>query len=118
MLGSWPFMCAFDPWRLAGPGGVRWIGLGVAAAGAVLAIGGVLQLRGLENIDHLATTGPYSRLRHPMYAGFVLWIGGWVVAYGDDVRHGGAALDGDAAGMHARSAAKGVFAGTFLLPPA
>jgi protein-S-isoprenylcysteine O-methyltransferase Ste14 len=54
----------------------------VAAAGAALAIGGVLQLRGLENIDHLVTTGLYSRLRHPMYAGFVLWIGGWVVAYG------------------------------------
>ena len=61
---------------------MRWIGFGAAAAGAALAVGGLLQLRGLENIDHLVTTGLYSRLRHPMYAGFVLWIGGWVMAHG------------------------------------
>ena len=82
MLGSWPFMCALDSWRLAVPVGMRWVGLGGVTAGVALAIGGVIQLRGLENIDHLVTTGVYSRLRHPMYAGFVLWIGGWVVAYG------------------------------------
>jgi hypothetical protein len=56
MLGSWPFMSALGPRRLAVPGGVRWLGLGLAA-GAALAIGGVLQLRELENIDHLVTTG-------------------------------------------------------------
>lgn len=54
----------------------------MAAAGLVLAIGGLIQLRGLENIDHLVTTGLYARLRHPMYAGFILWIVGWVVAFG------------------------------------
>ena len=39
-------------------------------------------MRGLENIDHLVTTGLFSRLRHPMYVGFILWILGWVVRYG------------------------------------
>ncbi len=82
MLASWPFMSALDPWRIAVAGGVRGVGLGAVAVGAMLAIGGLLQLRGLENIDHLVTTGLYSRLGHPMYAGFVLWIAGWVVAYG------------------------------------
>lgn len=82
MLASWPVMCPLDPWRIACPGTVVWIGRGVVTAALALTIGGLAQLRGLENIDHLVTTGLFSRLRHPMYAGFVLWIVGWVVCYG------------------------------------
>jgi len=48
----------------------------------VLAVGGLVQLRGVEHIDHLVTTGLFSRIRHPMYAGFVLWIVGWATSYG------------------------------------
>lgn len=50
--------------------------------GHLLAVGSAVQLRGVANIDHLVTTGLYSRLAHPMYAGFLLWIAGWVMAYG------------------------------------
>jgi protein-S-isoprenylcysteine O-methyltransferase Ste14 len=82
LLASWPVMCPIDPMRLAAPGCLHWIGLGVVAAGLALAVGGVVQLRGLENIDHLVATGLYSRLRHPMYTGFIMWILGWVLAYG------------------------------------
>ena len=82
MLASWPFLCPLDPWHIALPGVVRWIGLGLVIGALALAIGGLVQLRGLENIDHLVTTGLYARLRHPMYAGFVLWIVGWVVRSG------------------------------------
>lgn len=82
MLVSWPLMCAWDPRRMVVPRGVRWVGLGMAAAGFALAIGGMVQLRGVENIAHLVTTGLYSRLRHPMYTGFILWIIGWAAAYG------------------------------------
>ena len=82
MLASWPVMCPRDPWRIALPGVVRWLGLGVVTAALALAVGGLVQLRGLENIDHLVTTGLFSRIRHPMYTGFVLWIAGWVVCYG------------------------------------
>jgi protein-S-isoprenylcysteine O-methyltransferase Ste14 len=42
-----------------------------------LALGGMWQLKGVENIDHLVTTGLFSRIRHPMYVGFILWILGW-----------------------------------------
>lgn len=48
--------------------------LGLTALALVLAIGGLVQLRGLENIDHLVTTGLYSRIRHPMYVGFILFL--------------------------------------------
>jgi protein-S-isoprenylcysteine O-methyltransferase Ste14 len=82
MLMSWPAMCPRDPWRIAVPGIVRWLGLGMATTALVLALGGLVQLRGVENIDHLVTTALFSRIRHPMYAGFILWIVGWVVRDG------------------------------------
>ena len=50
--------------------------------GMALAIGAVVQLRGVENIDHLVTTGLFFRLRHPMYTGFILWILGWATYHG------------------------------------
>ncbi len=37
----------------------------------------MIQLKGLENINHLVTTGLFSKIRHPMYDGFILWILGW-----------------------------------------
>jgi protein-S-isoprenylcysteine O-methyltransferase Ste14 len=82
MLASWPAMCPIDPVRLAAPGYLRWIGWGMVAVGLALVLGGLVQLRGLENIENLVTTGLYSRLRHPMYTGFILWILGWVLAFG------------------------------------
>lgn len=82
MLASWPAMCPLDPWRIALPGVARPMGLGLATAGGALAIGGLVQLRGLEDVDHLVTTGLFSWLRHPMYVGFILWILGWVVRDG------------------------------------
>jgi len=82
MLAGWPALCPRDPWRIAIPGVVRWIGLGAVTAALALAVGGLVQLRGLENVDHLVTTGLFSKVRHPMYTGFVLWIAGWVMRYG------------------------------------
>ena len=82
MLASWPVMCPLDPWRIALPGAVRGIGLGLVTAALALAVGGLVQLRGLENIDHLVTTGLFARIRHPMYTGFILFIAGWVVRDG------------------------------------
>jgi len=82
MLASWPVLCPLDPWRVEVPHVLQWIGLGLAVVALALAVGGLVQLRGLENIDHLVTTGLFSRIRHPMYTGFILWIAGWVVRDG------------------------------------
>ena len=82
MWASWFIMCPWDPSRITSPDIVRWIGLAGVIVGLGVAIGGLLQLGGVENIDHLATTGVYSRLRHPMYTGFILWIIGWAAYHG------------------------------------
>jgi protein-S-isoprenylcysteine O-methyltransferase Ste14 len=72
MWASWFFLCPLDPFRLAPPVLLRWVGLGIVILGLGLAIGGIVQLRGLENINHLVTTGLFSKLRHPIYTGFIL----------------------------------------------
>lgn len=82
MWASWFRLCPLDPWLLTLPGIIRWMGLGILLVGGGLAIGAVVQLRGFEDIDHLVTTGLFSKIRHPMYAGFILWILGWGVYHG------------------------------------
>ena len=79
---SWFSLCPLDPFRFALPGIVRWVGLGMLIMGLGLVLGGVVQLRGVENINHLVTTGLFSKLRHPMYTGFILWILGWALFHG------------------------------------
>jgi protein-S-isoprenylcysteine O-methyltransferase Ste14 len=85
MCGLWVFwflLCPFDPYKVNLPDFVRWSGFTLFVAGMILAIGALLQLRGLENIDHLVTTGLYTKIRHPMYTGFVFWILGWSTYHG------------------------------------
>jgi protein-S-isoprenylcysteine O-methyltransferase Ste14 len=79
---SWFALCPLDPFQINLPDAVRWSALALFVVGMVLAIGALLQLRGLENIDHLITTGLFKRIRHPMYTGFGLWILGWSIYHG------------------------------------
>jgi protein-S-isoprenylcysteine O-methyltransferase Ste14 len=79
MLCSWIFLGHFDPVPLPIPTPIRWFGLVLVLLAVALALLGVLRLKGLENIKQLATDGIYSKLRHPMYGGFILWIIGWTI---------------------------------------
>lgn len=74
---SWFAIGALSPARLEVPAIVRWAGLAAVVVGAVVSVAGMWQLGGVENIDHLVTEGVFSKIRHPMYAGFILWILGW-----------------------------------------
>jgi protein-S-isoprenylcysteine O-methyltransferase Ste14 len=82
MWASWFNMCPLDPLRVLLPPVVGWMGVGIFWVGLVLAIGAAIQLRGIENIDNLVTKGFFSKMRHPMYIGFILWIFGWAIYHG------------------------------------
>lgn len=79
---SWFSLCPADPLRLDISPGVRWTGCAIFVIGAILAFGALIQLRGVENIDHLVTGGLFARFRHPMYMGFLGWILGWSIYHG------------------------------------
>lgn len=76
---SWFAMCPQDPMKMVIPELIRWLGLGVWAIGLILAVGALIQLRGVENIDHLETNGLFAKVRHPMYLGFICWLIGWAI---------------------------------------
>jgi protein-S-isoprenylcysteine O-methyltransferase Ste14 len=76
---SWFSLCPIDPYRLELPASVTRLALGIVIIGTALAVGALIQLRGVENIDHLVTRGLFKRMRHPMYLGFILWIVGWSI---------------------------------------
>ncbi len=76
---SWFSLCPVDPWPVALPDAIRWSGFALFAIGMLLAVGALIQLRGVENIKHLVTVGLFRKLRHPMYLGFILWIVGWSI---------------------------------------
>jgi protein-S-isoprenylcysteine O-methyltransferase Ste14 len=84
---SWFALPEADPEPMGVPAVIRWAGLAVFIIGTVLAVGALVQLRGVENIDRLVTTGLFKRIRHPMYLGFICWLLGWSVA-----NDGGASL--------------------------
>ena len=78
LWGSWFTLCALDPARLVLPALMRQTGLAALVVGLVLAVGALTQLRGVENIDHLVTTGVFGVVRHPMSGVHPLdsWLGG------------------------------------------
>ena len=82
LWACWFGMCPLDPVRLSIPETVHRFGLGMFITGFVLAVSGVVKLKGVENIDRLETRGLYSALRHPMYTGFILWTAGWALYQG------------------------------------
>jgi protein-S-isoprenylcysteine O-methyltransferase Ste14 len=82
LWASWFNMCPLDPYQLSISPVARWIGFSAFLAGLGLTIGTVIQLRGVENINHLVTKGLFSKIRHPMYFGFILWILGWAIYHG------------------------------------
>jgi protein-S-isoprenylcysteine O-methyltransferase Ste14 len=79
---SWFSLCPADPLHADFPVWLRWTGFGIFVGGTILSVGALVQLRGLENIDHLVTTGLFTKLRHPMYVGFLAWIVGWSIYHG------------------------------------
>ena len=70
---SWFWMSFNDPYEMDLPLWVRYIGLAIFIIGFSLFIFSHLKIRGQEN-DKLITSGIYSKIRHPMYLGFIIWI--------------------------------------------
>jgi protein-S-isoprenylcysteine O-methyltransferase Ste14 len=79
---SWFMLCLNDPFKFELPFAIRWTGIFIFFLGLFTAIGALLQLKGLENIKHLVTNGLFTKIRHPMYLGFMLWIFGWSIYHG------------------------------------
>jgi len=77
---GWHGMVFNDPYEMNLTSWLRYIGLAIFIIGISLFIIPHLKIKGVENQDRgLITGGIYSKLRHPMYFGFMLWIIGFSI---------------------------------------
>ncbi len=80
LWASWFSLCLIDEKILEIPDLVKYAGLVMAAAGLVLFLSGLLTIKTLETYEgDLITKGVYSKIRHPMYLGFIFWLIGFPV---------------------------------------
>jgi protein-S-isoprenylcysteine O-methyltransferase Ste14 len=76
---SWFQMCFSDPIKIDIPDWIRYIGLLLFLTGVFLFIFSHMKLGGFEDKGELITGGIYSKIRNPMYVGFIIWIIGFPV---------------------------------------
>jgi protein-S-isoprenylcysteine O-methyltransferase Ste14 len=80
---SWFILCSSDIFMISLPAIIRYLGLLLSCLGLVAFITGLLTIKTLESYDgDLITSGIYSKIRHPMYLGFILWLIGFPLFFG------------------------------------
>jgi protein-S-isoprenylcysteine O-methyltransferase Ste14 len=80
---SWFSLCSLDEFKIILPGIIRYIGLLIVLIGLIIFLTALFTIKTLENYEgDLITKGVYSRIRHPMYLGFILWSIGAPVWFG------------------------------------
>jgi protein-S-isoprenylcysteine O-methyltransferase Ste14 len=80
---SWFLLCTLDISRVGIPAFIRYMGILISGIGVLAFLTGLFTIKTLESYDgDLITTGIYSKIRHPMYLGFILWLIGFPVCFG------------------------------------
>jgi len=80
---SWFVLCSVDIYKMNLPDVVRYFGLLLCITGVVVFITALFTIKTLETyVGDLITKGIYSKIRHPMYLGFILWSIGFPIYMG------------------------------------
>lgn len=80
---SWVLVCSHDISRISFPAVIHYFGALLAIIGIILFFVALFTIKSLESYDgDLITKGIYSKLRHPMYTAFILWLIGFPLFYG------------------------------------
>jgi protein-S-isoprenylcysteine O-methyltransferase Ste14 len=77
---SWFYISFNDPYEMNLPSWARYFGLAIFIIGVLLFILAHTIFRPLargQETDKFVTSGIHSKIRHPMYLGFIIWIIGF-----------------------------------------
>ena len=82
LWASWFGLCSMDMFRINLPNIMHYFGVILILSGVILFLTALFTIKTLEDYDgDLITKGIYSRIRHPMYLGFICWCIGAPVYY-------------------------------------
>jgi len=79
---SWVLLCRYDIYKINLPDIIRYVGISLAVIGIIIFLAGLFTIKTLETYEgDLITSGIYSKIRHPMYLGFILWLIGFPIFF-------------------------------------
>jgi len=80
---SWFALCRFDVYKIPLIGIVKFLGFLLNSIGLIVFLTALFTIKTLESHEgDLITKGIYSKIRHPMYLGFILWLIGFPIFFG------------------------------------
>lgn len=80
---SWIALCSIDSFKINLPGILHDFGLWLCITGLTIFVTALFTIKTLETYEgDLITKGIYSKIRHPMYTGFILWSIGFPIYFG------------------------------------
>lgn len=83
LWGTWFALCSIDIYKINLPAIIRYFGLILFCFGIITFLMGFFTIKTLESYEgDLITKGIYSKIRHPMYFGFILWLIGFPIFFG------------------------------------
>lgn len=79
----WIALCSKDIYKIILPLFIQYLGLLVCIIGLLFFITALFTIKTLETYEgNLITKGIYSKIRHPMYLAFIMWLIGFPVYFG------------------------------------
>lgn len=82
LFAAWIQMSKFDPYKIQVNNWTKYIGLFIYISGLILFILSVIKLKGFSDKGKIKQNGIYSKTRHPMYYGVILWMTGYSIFKG------------------------------------
>jgi protein-S-isoprenylcysteine O-methyltransferase Ste14 len=80
---SWFLLCRLDPSATNLGPIIQYFGISLAVIGLIIFLTALFTIKTLETYEgDLITKGIYSRIRHPMYLGFLFWLIGFPLFHG------------------------------------
>ncbi len=72
---SWFALCSFDVYKIPPSGIIQLLGVLLVSIGLIVFLIALITIKTLESYEgDLITKGIYSKIRHPMYLAFILWL--------------------------------------------
>jgi protein-S-isoprenylcysteine O-methyltransferase Ste14 len=77
---SWFALCSLDVYSIHIPGIIKIFGISLVGIGVIIFLTALFTIKTLESYEgDLISKGIYSKIRHPMYLGFILWLIGFPI---------------------------------------